>query len=807
MDVVVVLFVLFLLATVSAFTLQDTYILGEPVYFEVCDDADVAISCLDSFDRKQWDNGCSIIAFDSDDLTCDNPRIAIRGDRRDDRFQTRIPHYERSLRSQLISHTATEDPVELAKQIYARALLNESYDEFVDALQFARSEEFKCWPAGACRLDTTAKVLYYLSEAGVNRTVRIYHDALLWIESRQNPRENEGWELEIIGRNETMCEVKLDTSVLTTIVLDNDGDRRGPNSGFYTFDFDANRDLNITCNDTVDIRLWDYFYELKFEDRAKNVSIHVQSGCWPHYPTSRPLDCPLGLTERIMLLRDINEDVHEKGVEWMENEIDRAQVAGQRHRQTTSLLHNINLYSSVNASLVRSWIMFSQSNDGSFARDPILTLRAVRVFNDSNAWTRDAIRWLHLNRPDGGWGDVESASLEFELFQSNKTIIKTSPLIVTEEGFAITANSTINVSEELSEIIELDITDDWVDINFLINREGVYRGSILINGREVPAVITIPTFLDIYFDEEYYLVHSEGVLDVPMRSSSSNLTCSLTFSDVFETMTVSGDGLSLFYDFSEPFDDVITVHQECPHGNESYAFMLRHGPAPFEVTVRNHVIDGKGTVRIANMLERQINVYVLWEEEIPEYMLYNLIPLVEGERADVNIFQSMPSDFIGEQDAVLVVSTLGYVEHIPLTVVLGEDYYDLEAYVVTQRFPLMQVLYGTIIISLIMLGFLMVLSSRKKKNAPSVTKSKKKKKSIVKNSLAKVVVAIDKTLGENEDEIAKELSQEGFTQKEILRLLDATTASINAVGDSDAGEKSEGTGSDTQKSGAGKEEK
>ncbi len=374
---------------------------GEPIVLQVCDvpPSSALLDCYDGTpDIYPYSQQCSLLVFNSSEVTCKDPILGLNHSGGAYLKKLDIEDPLGSLHDKLDDVTGN-DPVSLAQKVYAFTLIGGSRaDYYLNLLKSNRDDRLKCWPQDDCDIQTTVDVLHYLDKSGLDVDSRVYKDALLWVESHQYPYEMDDWTVHFEADNSTSCYVEQDDGSLLSSCTVSDDERCDA-----SLDILSGSRLNFTCDDDYCVMVRDSFGQRVFsgcEDDDEPLSAAIQGGCF-HDTGSRHI-CPSGLTEKILMLSGLGDDVRVDAIKWLEDKIDTASVAGKRLTTTPEVYANLYAYDSHDDPRLLSWILFSQNNDGSFGdwnHDETfsLSLEALSILENSSSrteWYSDALSWV-----------------------------------------------------------------------------------------------------------------------------------------------------------------------------------------------------------------------------------------------------------------------------------------------------------------------------------------------------------------------------------------------------------------------------
>jgi hypothetical protein len=353
-------------------------------------------------------------------------------------------------------------------------------------LKEQRDDDAKCWEytfgSGVCSIYETSRTLAFLSLAGVNESVRIYSDALSWLERQQNYIEenDDEWTVRMEPEDITNCTVLYGGSSVYSDEIDNEFE-----VGYdeFTITPDYDKLINITCgNDTdVDITITDDFeriiYNGEITDDGENGTqlLHmIRSPCWS-------LDGRWGECNRQSTLYSLiaNIDTTQKGLaaEWLEENLSIQGALG-KYLSTSSYHFDTALYLYAldhSNDDVLEWLMRNQNNDGSWGSSNIVQDRIAstamsilalnnKTFSPSSEVLADAKNWMSIVHPQGGWKTLKDDALSFMILKDNEreflklygeapvAIGGTENIVLLNPTHLVMANLTYMLTSPLSEI-------------------------------------------------------------------------------------------------------------------------------------------------------------------------------------------------------------------------------------------------------------------------------------------------------------------------------------------------------------------
>ncbi|MFT4311419.1 MAG: hypothetical protein ACMXX7_02225 [Candidatus Woesearchaeota archaeon] len=785
------LLLLLIVAQVEAIEIkQTTFQAGEQVYFTSCQAPTLSCGELRS---APWEE-CKIYTFNTNDLTCNNPVISTETTQ----MTLFIANYEQNLNK--FSQRRETSSLNIARQIYIKNLLGETQEieDLIEILKQNRIERYKCWSrTNTCDLEKTIDILKYLTDAGINRTNRIYQDAMLWVESRQNKKENENFEFYFQSNSETTCTLKRGETTLNTIQVNK-------TTEYIIRDYEAGQELTASCQDNYCFRVRDQFGETiqnQCREGEENVRFSIEAGCFGAHTR---VSCSPLITGKALSIKHLRQENLNKGKDWIEDNIRAAPIAAQRFLDNNEALANIYMYKATKNEDIRTWIWYSQNNDGSFGRQnkEFTTLEAIRIFeqNQEYEWMQDAINYIERTRPIQGYNEASEESRFFEIFSPERMPIIITPPIL--EG----VNDPVQFKLESSTQFELEVENPpelLVDINhegniatgtaeIIRTEDRRYTGYITFieegYEKKVPySIVKMPT-LELDFEQEYYLTQRTGSINVPIIKSNSALNCKITADSTInplQTTLTNQRSIRLDYE-AEIGNRLVQIIYECETEfgviEQDYFVTIRHyETSPFTVIKQfNTITDEPGRVIVRNNIPEDITVEFEMQRAVNDYEIESPITIPRGQEANVYIYKTESTPLNVVEPNTLITKGLGYETETEFEIFL--DGIEQEIPITTFRdqrlvsLPLIIIfILGTLAIASVILYY--NYSKRKeeeekeKKVEKELEKIKPKKEEKSNKELGEVLVAIDKMMGDDDEKVTEDLKQKGFEMDEIKEML------------------------------------
>lgn len=580
--VVSLIFLLILLPVVSTLSIDETTIYtNEPLTYSSCDEKAVVTNC-GTTKTARLSQSCTL--YSADNFSCSVPKI-----QRENKTlqEIRVLDFTSSLENALLL-TTPRTPEELAYELHARAALNNSVDEkLLEQLKLLRDEKLKCWPKKDCSLETTANILYHLSQANVSTERRVYNDALLWIESRQTPTSANDWVVEFEANEGVECSVVSDDVTIQTATIPESDDVD------ITFDYKVGELLNFTCSNDYCITLrnefGDVYYDSCQEDIGESLFYGMDGGCFYEYS---PKSCSTSLTAQILGLPELDPVVATDARNWIKKDLERITVGGKRLLTTNELEANAYAYSSFADEKLKSWILFSQNNNGSFGDGTLdkktkLTLLIIQSLNESmryeHEWLDDALSWIENNYDARDLSVQTLAMLQTLQSQEQGTSFSDSLLRSDTELITTRIQSKVALNFSLmdpNDIVTLSVNTSNETYGLTLSKPttlGTFRGKVKVfsplREYDLEYVFENEPFITLVSDA-ISVYGNSGYVDVPLIKSDDAFACKLSFDDVFSTVEKefsTQDSVQLYYETEAFSQKNITATYDCLVGSYNFS--------------------------------------------------------------------------------------------------------------------------------------------------------------------------------------------------------------------------------------------
>ena len=814
------LLLLFFVLIQSSFALtlnveHQTLFQGEDQYAIICsdEDYDLTISCFDDdLINARWANNCNIYHIPTSNISCSNSQINARTNTQTRTQSFNIMNFESNLYNRL--QETNNNPKDLALNVYGFSLLGyeDRVQENLDLLREIRIEEFKCFGGSTCNLELTLDVLRYLDYAGINRTSRVFQDAMLWIESKQNKDRYEDWHVYFSSGHNSTCQILRGDSTLETINFGPDN-----RSTTKTISFDTGEKLDFVCDSSYTVEVYNFFGDKilrKQKHEDEKTGFKIEPGCW-NMPGSL-FQCSPMLTGKALSISSINEDVKELGLNWIENNLDPAPISAERLFTTREIETNLYLYEASRNPEIRTWLWYSQNNNGSFGTTDQLstTLKAIKIFEDKKQeeWIQDAISFAK-NYTE--WDNLKAEIINYELFRPSRSPIRAVPGIFTASAMSseLFSADTVNVNVTKTESLqnfELSYENRVISLEYTQDDDRLYTGFVEVYEenyeRRIPVSYQRMPFASLEFEESYYFLEEEGIINIPLEKSNLDMTCEITFSSVFFDKNVTlVDQNSLSFEYEKNFGtkEEVEVRVICDAENNFVVefeeqFIVRiYSEPPFSVSTSNIELinERPGEITIINNIDEELLITKRLRRDAEEYSVTPSLTIPIGYKALTYITKDLGATLNLPESNAVIISTLGFDEEVEFEIQLNEVIHDPKTPEISKNrgFPWLILVLVLIIAGGILYVFYAInkpVSSSKLKNKAEEkeisenkqesdkstldisTENKQQEEVEDKEDLGEILAAVDKALGEPQEKVQQDLKGQGFEDDEIKKILD-----------------------------------
>ena len=791
------LLILFLLLPVvsSQLTLdKTTYYPEDQILFTACNYNSADVTCLDdsNLQTEQLNQSCSIYGFEASDLTCQTPEITVD----DESEELQILDFQTSLQN------ALEDPIvddlDRAKRIYGYSLLGEQseIDRLVNELRTSRLEENKCWGDDECDLEYTVDIVSFLEDAGFNRSSRIYHDAMLWIESRQNPEVFQNGLIEVNSSTGSDCDITLENGNGESFEINNS------NIKSYEKDITTNSDIETYCEASHCTTVKNRFGETLYDNCVgsnQSQEFDIDRGCWRD-----GRECSDIITSKALRLNHLRNDNYDRGRNWVERNKEPVPIEAEKVPTREEVLSNMYFYEATGLDNLRSWLWFNQNNEGSFSKDDKewTTLEALKVFNESRdeEWMVDAEDYIMRERPEQGWDDVYKAARSLDLLGPDRAPIRNTPLIISntgsEESFDLRSEEEFEAHVDTNnEFVEACVENEGrsatVDLSLNTESDGIYSGTMSLTNspyeRKIPYSLQNIPELTFNFDENYYFQEASGDINVPIQKSDSNLSCQLSFNQVFQDRQLSiqdQNSVRMSYEVEEQDTYDIRMEYECDSSistiNGENVFTLRVYPHPPFAAGREFDVmrENPGEFIIRNRLDEQLTLDLSFENDVADYAIQSPVTLEGNHEASVFVYKTASSDLGAVEDNTLQVESVGHQETVPFQVELNDVVHESPPDVQKREisdFPWILTIFliaGVMILAIITYYFMQQPAQEPLPEETEEESEEPEEEPEEDIALGETLAAVEKAEGEDEQEIEEDLEQKGYNEEEIDDILE-----------------------------------
>lgn len=822
MRVLTLLLTVFLLFPVAtAFTVSDTNIYpGEPFSAVHCKNITQTCSTITKETTVDWNQSCSLTVYNTEGTTCQ--QTTVKGAYRQQIVD--IHNYKALLEENIENQAQSSDALSIAHRLRAKEALNRSTAEERRTLQQIRNNDYKCWPRDQCELSTTIQILEQLSEAGYDRDDRIYDDGLTWVEAQQNSFQNEEWQLEIrpdfgqsdvcpegskgnaedgcyvgTGDNRNSVEtVKANEVATCTASLGGDQIYEESNdSGPFrtTFTYNANEVLNVSCNYDYSVRVTDYFGDTQYvttQDSTDTAQYLLPGGCWPADDNNRI--CSIDSTARALNLNELSASNRDAGTDWVDANVQRSRITGQRLENQETTLTHIYLYEATQNQELLDWLLYRQNNDGSFgtSNQLITTLEALNVINERPQWMNDARSWASNQEPSR----LRESTFLYERFRPDTPISTFSPSYIATGRESVSADvepglDRANISIDPS--IQGDISADYADtfnVDVATSQTGYHSGYVTLDAAstdyEIPVRASIQPDIDISYDRQYYHQRRSGTIRPTVTKSNDQMNCTITHSAFYDFVDQDlADNTQIVVPYSDVQQGTQSVQSvatcETEHGviTDENSFQATYYPTPpFTTSLTDTNITGVETLTVTNQIPENITVNLGFEQDNLYYRVPGQVTIPPGHHADIPLYQDTSVQQPQADQNTLNLQTLGYEDQATLTYQLNNQTYSRSPrYTVEEPTSYAAWLAGgLLLISLGGAAFLLYRAQRDEEDEESGDDEE-----LV---LAEVDAYLNQELGESLEETEEELREQGFDEEtidETESFLDEITESLDAT--------------------------
>jgi hypothetical protein len=368
--------------------------------------------------------------------------------------------------------------------------------------------------------------------------------------------------------------------------------------------------------------------------------------------------------------------------------------------------------------------------------------------------------------------------------------------------------------------VTLDVSNRTAQAKILLtaSEDGNYGGYAIIKCGNLtlttPVIFSRKPFLKLNFKEEYYFLENPGIINVPIEKSISTLDCDFTFNNTFKNtnIEVSSDPELMFsYDYQREETQNIDANYSCQTDEatiqKEYSFISNYYKVPpFSYFILNNKIPSgkKGILSITNTFKDNITIKLAWEQTTAVYPVVDSISLMPEQTVDLYIYQKLKITENRTEDNNLIISSKGYEQKVPFTMQLGVGYLELPSeYKIRNKIQWKYIILGIVV--LLLLGIILFVGrfiftriQINKKNklkeieAQKEKETKKQKETsgmpeVIKTApkpkqnkqMLELLMAINSSIGESDQQIIDELKKENYREEEINELLKKLKKSIS----------------------------
>ncbi|MFT4310119.1 MAG: hypothetical protein ACMXYC_00630 [Candidatus Woesearchaeota archaeon] len=576
--------------------------------------------CLDNFNQvelvtHQWNGSCSLSLIDLDAFECNRPSLQVLYDKQGEQQKLVEPFFthkvlvapERIIQTQKWDG-GWDTPSDTAYGVWILSQFNERFAQEIfyglEWLKEHRNEEEKCWQVdgSGCHLYETARTLGFLSLAGINHTVRTYHDGVVWLERQQNyivPQRE--WDVSFRVNRDAQCTLQYNNQNLFDGIIQRDDIKSytiTPEYGHRFVFWCDNSSVRMEMRDHAGMHIVsrsfsesqriDYVLpdEEPLDDSYENKSVfRISQPCWGQ---QRWTTCSTKVS-LYALLSELEEEQKDKGLEWLEDQLEFHPIRG-KFLSTDEAIFDSALYlyalDKENKD-VAQWLIYTQNNDGSWGSGSVQkrvapTVMAILALQQQDFSTyeealHDARLWMSIHYPLFGWDHVKDDALSFMILKDNArpflrlasqdiiriTQTQESHILINPTKFALT-NISVNVSGTIKDKINVQLPSSMqeysntsLSLRVTDSSAGYYHGFIEIVEDEdilliIPVVYEQEVVIDATVQETYYVHDQQGILFVDVARVNAPFSCVLNFEETQVRFSLEKQGTMpvMLYDVS-----------------------------------------------------------------------------------------------------------------------------------------------------------------------------------------------------------------------------------------------------------------
>ncbi|MBD3203340.1 hypothetical protein GF327_03540 [Candidatus Woesearchaeota archaeon] len=774
----------------------------------------------------EWNETCRISYIDLDSLSCRNFILTSRNDNSIDKFLKtvsikKLPTLPKSLiEEQKFDGSWDSDPVKTAFNIWILMPLKEKYSENIEKaltwLKNNRNNDEKCWPSGACSVQSTAKVLAYLTLANYNNTIRIIHDSQAWINERQNYIENAPWTIKISSAYDTSCTYYYSGSKDIS-VYDNET---------YTISISPkyNSNFNISCDDTVSFKIYNKIDEQIFSSSSgSEINYTIPDACWSETKWG---ECSLE-TSLYAAITNLPEKKEKAVKDYFLTKMKNDPIFGKYVDSDNPLIDSalyVN-YIDENQDVV-DWLVYNQNNDGSWSMHPsddkviptlwVLSALENLIFPPKPEVIEDGKNWIMSNYPSNGWEDDKKDALSYYVFKDKlEAYFKSIPGILVfnnslKEVIEISNHNSqsyseivINASKDMKKkikVIGFNNISAGISKNVTIikkeQKDGNYYGfiEIFLNDekyRKIPVIIYNDPYINLTFEKKLNIFGSAGKSNVNVSKSDSEFVCRLRSNSSFadnKTYVISDQkNIAIDINFDKKEKKTLNFSGEffCKSKLNSFTIpteftIYQYPTVPFEINEYEFEIlkrkDKK--IKIKNLLEEVL--YVSLKVENPGYFKIDEEEIILPARSskDVMLINEVPFNINFTSANSINVKAKNYFEKVDFTVDLNDkekDTGNLFTYFIIGLTVVLFSIIGVFILKNVKNRNKLLKKGKipEKKEAETNKKQETKdKKDLLK--LMMILKAVNDVLHKDKNAIKEELQQHGINPEELDSMINNT---------------------------------
>ncbi len=706
-------------------------------------------------------------------------------------------------------------------------------------LKLNRNNDEKCWPDEDCSVTETAKILAYLTFAGVNDSYRVMHDGIVYLENNQNfYQDGETWNLTIkpFESGITDCIISYKNNLYNK---DNFTLQEGKVAA-YKINPVPSQMLYVICDQNFQANLTTPDHDQVFIYEGDNLSYTTPYNCWSRDQKWGKCDLSTTLLATMTNISDKNKDL---ALEYLDSQL-RSERSGEMYIGPDKNVTDAALYAYVRDNQnITSWLRYKQNNDGSWgngtSQDEIIPTgfnilglmrsgfnRTSEVIRDAEAWVNEKELGFSLNETSKyeAWNSTEKNAHAFIVLKNNaRPAIKSDPMLITidkettevdiynpttfelddisfEFSDNLKSHLTINPRDEIPSYsyVKQDITKKSGDTGTLYGYLYVKNHDVEIG--KIPVMITDFPKIDINPAQDDYLVFgTKGTASFTVSKTSHTFQCSLAWDDPDissqKDYTVNNNKLSvdLVFSSAERLEKTYAGTFNCTAQGQEYDIPVsvrvsRYETFPFSVKPESLFVNSTGQDRymiIQNLLDETLDVSIAFMKNEPDFEISRKqVSIDPNTDVNVSIYNNVPENVNLTASDVIEVAALGQKKDVNFRAAIVA--------VPKKTFSplLLWLIIGVIVVAVGTLGYLgyryrdtLMGYLKKGSKIDSIKVKIKKLEEKEKHTAVMNMVNILRILKKDDVQIRARLKQEGFSDDEVDKAFE--------VSGDDAGEGAE----------------